>query len=150
MKLFTLYLFCIALLSYQGFSIANNIKKDLLNQSNSINSAVTSYSQYLQTLNWFIMKYLKAIILFLLTRINLDYKNFNGFYDSLEDETIEIVESMEHYYLTGLLNYSYGGCLDYCKAEQLLNEHCTNVDDYIESTNDDDFTILGLIDFLGY
>ena len=45
------------------------------------------------------MKYLKAIILFLLTRINLDYKNFNGFYDSLEDETIEIVESMEHYYL---------------------------------------------------
>ena len=50
------------------------------------------------------MKYLKAIILFLLTRINLDYKNFNGFYDSLEDETIEIVESMDHYYLTGLLN----------------------------------------------
>ena len=51
MKLFSIYLFCIALLSYQGFSIANNIKKDLLNQSNSINSAVTSYSQYLQTLN---------------------------------------------------------------------------------------------------
>ena len=52
MKLFTLYLFCIALLSYQGFSIANNIKKDLLNQSNQINQAVTSYSQYLQTLNY--------------------------------------------------------------------------------------------------
>ena len=51
MKLFSIYLFCIALLSYQGFSIANNIKKDLLNQSNQINSAVTSYSQYLQTLN---------------------------------------------------------------------------------------------------
>ena len=150
MKLFSIYLFCIALLTYHGLSIANNIKKDLLNQSNSINQAVTSYSQYLQTLNWFIMKYLKAIILFLLTRINLDYKNFNGFYDSLEDETIEIVESMEHYYLTGLLNYSYGGCLDYCEAEQLLNEHCTNVDDYIESTNDDDLTILGLISFLGY
>ena len=65
------------------------------------------------------MKYLQAIILFLLTRINLDYKNFNGFYDSLEDETIEIVESMEHYYLTGLLNYSYSGCLDYSEAEQL-------------------------------
>ena len=57
---------------------------------------------------------------------------------------------MEHYYLTGLLNYSYCGCLDYCEAEQLLNEHQTNVDDYIESTNDDDLTILGLIDFLGY
>tara|TARA_R100000231_G_scaffold2465_1_gene4414 strand:- start:413 stop:703 length:291 start_codon:yes stop_codon:yes gene_type:complete len=96
------------------------------------------------------MKYLKAIILFLLTRINLDYKNFNGFYDSLEDETIEIIESMEHHYLAGLLNYSYGGCLDYPEAQQLLEENQTNVDDYIESTNDNDLTILGLIDFLGY
>ena len=31
---------------------AENIKKDLLNQSNQINQAVTSYSQYLQTLNY--------------------------------------------------------------------------------------------------
>ena len=51
MKLFSIYLFCIALLTYHGLSMANNIKKDLLNQSNQINSAVTSYSQYLQTLN---------------------------------------------------------------------------------------------------
>ena len=51
MKLFSIYLFCIALLTYHGLSMANNIKKDLLNQSNSINQAVTSYSQYLQTLN---------------------------------------------------------------------------------------------------
>jgi len=51
MKLFSIYLFCIALLTYHGFSMANNIKKDLLNQSNQINQAVTSYSQYLQTLN---------------------------------------------------------------------------------------------------
>ena len=51
MKLFSIYLFCIALLTYHGLSMANNIKKDLLNQSNSINSAVTSYSQYLQSLN---------------------------------------------------------------------------------------------------
>ena len=51
MKLFSIYLFCIALLTYHGLSIANNIKKDLLNQSNSINSVVTSYSQYLQSLN---------------------------------------------------------------------------------------------------
>ena len=51
MKLFSIYLFCIAILTYHGLSMANNIKKDLLNQSNSINSAVTSYSQYLQTLN---------------------------------------------------------------------------------------------------
>ncbi len=55
MKLFSIYLFCIALLTYHGLSIANNIKKDLLNQSNQINQAVTSYGQYLQTLNWFIM-----------------------------------------------------------------------------------------------
>ena len=52
MKLFSIYLFCIALLTYHGLSMANNIKKDLLNQSNQINSAVTSYSQYLQTLNY--------------------------------------------------------------------------------------------------
>ena len=96
------------------------------------------------------MKYLQAIILFLFTRINLDYKNFNCFYDSLEDETIEIIESMNHYYLTGLLNYSYGGCLSDADANQLLEEHQTDVDNYIESTNDDDLTILGLISFLGY
>ena len=95
------------------------------------------------------MKYLQAIILFLLTRINLNYKNFNCFYDSLEDETIEIIESMNHYYLSGLLNYSYGGCLDYPDAQQLLEEYGTNTDEYLEETNDNDFTILGLIDFIG-
>jgi len=52
MKLFSIYLFCIALLTYHGLSMANNIKKDLLNQSDQINQAVTSYSQYLQTLNY--------------------------------------------------------------------------------------------------
>ena len=52
MKLFSIYLFCVALLTYHGLSMANNIKKDLLNQSNQINQAVTSYSQYLQTLNY--------------------------------------------------------------------------------------------------
>ena len=51
MKLFSIYLFCKAILTYHGLSMANNIKKDLLNQSNQINQAVTSYSQYLQTLN---------------------------------------------------------------------------------------------------
>ncbi len=51
MKLYFIYLSCIALLTFHGISIANNIKKDLLNQNNSINQAVTSYSQYLQTLN---------------------------------------------------------------------------------------------------
>ena len=52
MKLYFIYLSCIALLTFHGLSIANNIKKDLLNQSNQINQAVTSYSQYLQTLNY--------------------------------------------------------------------------------------------------
>ena len=96
------------------------------------------------------MKYLKAIILFLLTRINLDYKNFNGFYDSLEDETIEIVESMEHYYLTGLLNYSYDGCISEDDAEQLLEEHGLFLDQYIEQTKDTNFLIINLVEFLGY
>ena len=96
------------------------------------------------------MKYLQAIILFLLTRINLDYKNFNGFYDSLEDETIEIVESMEHYYLTGLLNYSYDGCISEDDAEQLLEEHGLFLDQYIEQTKDTNFLIINLVEFLGY
>ena len=52
MKLYFIYFGCIALLTFHGLSMANNIKKDLLNQSNQINSAVTSYSQYLQTLNY--------------------------------------------------------------------------------------------------
>lgn len=45
------YLLCIFIVGSIGFSTVTNLKKDLLNQSNSINSAVTSYSQYLQTLN---------------------------------------------------------------------------------------------------
>ena len=45
------YLMCVFILVTLGISSVNNLKKDLLNQSNSINSAVTSYSQYLQTLN---------------------------------------------------------------------------------------------------
>ena len=35
-------------------------------------------------------------------------------------------------------------------AEQLLNEHGCFLDQYVEQTNDNDFTILGLVDFLGY
>jgi hypothetical protein len=95
------------------------------------------------------MKYLQTIIFYLFTRLNINYKSFNCFYDSLEDETIEIIESMNHYYLSGLLNYSYGGCLDYPDAQQLLEEYGTNTDEYLEITKDDDFTILGLIDFIG-
>ena len=46
------YLLCIFVILTLGFSSVNNIKKDLLKQSNQINEAVTSYSQYLQTLNY--------------------------------------------------------------------------------------------------
>ena len=45
------YVMCVFILVTLGISSVNNLKKDLLNQSNSINSAINSYSQYLQTLN---------------------------------------------------------------------------------------------------
>lgn len=48
---YLVYAFCIFIIATLGFSTVNNIKKDLLLQSNSINKAVTSYSQYLQTIN---------------------------------------------------------------------------------------------------
>jgi len=96
------------------------------------------------------MKYLKKFILFLLIKINLTYKNFNGFYSSLHDETDEIIESMESNYLSGLLNYSYDGCLDDRDAQQFLNEHGLFLDQYLSETNDNDLTILGLVDYVGY
>ena len=96
------------------------------------------------------MKYLQNIILFLLTRVNLTYKSFGCFYDSLEDETIDIIESKNYNYLTGLLNYSYGGCLDYPEAEQFLEEHQLTVDDYLDDTQNYDLSILLLCDYLGY
>ena len=96
------------------------------------------------------MKYLLNIISFLIPTIKINFKNFNNFYDSLQEETEEIIESMESNYLLGLLNYSYDGCLNEFDAEQLLNEHGCFLDQYVEQTNDNDFTILGLVDFLGY
>jgi len=89
-------------------------------------------------------------ISFLIPNIKLSFDNFNNFYDSLQEETEEIIESMESNYLLGLLNYSYDGCLDELDAEQLLEEHGFFLDQYVEQTNDNDFTILGLVDFLGY
>ena len=89
-------------------------------------------------------------ISFLIPNIKLNFDNFNNFYDSLQEETEEIIESMESDYLLGLLNYSYDGCLGELDAQQLLNEHGCFLDQYVEQTNDNDFTILGLVDFLGY
>ena len=96
------------------------------------------------------MKYIKNIISFFIPTIKLNFDNFNNFYDSLQEETEEIIESMESNYLLGLLDYSYDGCLSELDAQQLLNEHGCFLDQYVEQTNDKDFTILGLVDFLGY
>jgi hypothetical protein len=89
-------------------------------------------------------------ISFLIPNIKLNFDNFNNFYDSLQEETEEIIKSMESNYLLGLLNYSYDGCLGELDAQQLLNEHGCFLDQYVEQTNDNDLTILGLVDFLGY
>ena len=150
MKLFSIYLFCIAILTYHGLSMANNIKKDLLNQSNQINQAVTSYSQYLQTLNWFIMKYLQQIIFYLFTRFNLTLNSFDDFFYNLQDETEQFLEDLDSNYLKGLLNYSYDGSISEDDAEQLLEEHGLFLDQYIEQTKDTNFLIINLVEFLGY
>ena len=96
------------------------------------------------------MKYLQNIISFFIPTIKINFDNFNNFYDSLQEETEEIIESMESNYLLGLLNYSYDGCLNEFDAQQLLNEHGCFLDQYVEQTKDNNFTILGLVDFLGY
>ena len=96
---------------------------------------------------------------FLIPNIKLNFDNFNNFYDSLQEETEIFIEELGSYYLEGILNYTYDGCLDenICEqflnefdAEQLLNEHGCFLDQYVEQTKDNDFTILGLVDFLGY
>ena len=46
------YLMCVFILVTLGISSVNNLKKDLLNQSNTVNEAVTAYSKYLQTKNF--------------------------------------------------------------------------------------------------
>jgi len=50
MKLFVLYLSAIVLTLIPFVSIANNIKQDIQNKTNSFDSAITSYSQYLQNI----------------------------------------------------------------------------------------------------
>tara|TARA_B100000242_G_scaffold289179_1_gene258580 strand:- start:40 stop:330 length:291 start_codon:yes stop_codon:yes gene_type:complete len=96
------------------------------------------------------MKYIKNIISFFIPTIKINFDNFSNFYESLQEETEEIIESMDSNYLLGLLDYSYDGCLNEFDAQQLLNEHGCFLDQYVEQTNDNDFTILGLVDFLGY
>jgi len=48
MKLFSLYLVAIVLTLLPFVSIANNIKQDLQNRTDRIDSVISSYSTYLQ------------------------------------------------------------------------------------------------------
>ena len=66
------------------------------------------------------MKYLENIISFFIPTINYTVDNFNKFYDRLQEETEEFIEEMESYYLEGILNYTYDGCLDENICEQFL------------------------------
>ena len=50
MKLFVLYLSAILFTLIPFVSIANNIRQDIQNKTNSFDSAITSYSQYLQNI----------------------------------------------------------------------------------------------------
>ncbi len=87
---------------------------------------------------------------FLIPTIKLNFDNFSNFYDSLQEETEEFIESLDSYYLSGLLNYSIDGCLSYDNAEQLLEEHDVVIDDYLDDTKDYDLSIINLVDYLGY
>ena len=96
------------------------------------------------------MKYIKNIISFFIPTIKINFDNFSNFYESLQEETEEFIESLDSYYLLGLLNYSIDGCLSYDNAEQLLDEHDVIIDDYLDDTNDHDLSIINLVDYLGY
>ena len=89
-------------------------------------------------------------ISFLIPTIKLNFDNFSNFYDSLQEETEEFIEDLESYYLSGLLNYSFDGCLSYDNAQQLLEEHDVVIDDYLDDTKDYDLSIINLVDYLGY
>tara|TARA_A100001388_G_C28456771_1_gene351253 strand:+ start:162 stop:443 length:282 start_codon:yes stop_codon:yes gene_type:complete len=89
-------------------------------------------------------------ISFLIPTIKLNFDNFSNFYDSLQEETEEFIESLDSYYLSGLLNYSIDGCLSYDNAQQLLDEHDVIIDDYLDDTKDYDLSIINLVDYLGY
>ena len=89
-------------------------------------------------------------ISFLIPTIKINFDNFNNFYDSLQEETEEFIESLDSYYLLGLLNYSIDGCLSYDNAQQLLEEHDIVIDDYLDDTKDDDLSIINLVEYLGY
>ena len=87
---------------------------------------------------------------FLIPTIQHKLNNFDNFFFELEEETQNFLEELDSYYLLGLGNYSYDGCLCYEDADQLLEEHGFNADDYIEETKDSNLTIINLVEYLGY
>ena len=96
------------------------------------------------------MKYIKNIISFFIPTIKLNFDNFNSFYDTLQEETEEFIENMESYYLEGILNYTYDGCLDENICEQFLNEFNLDVDDYIKETGNSDLSVINVVDYVGF
>ena len=87
---------------------------------------------------------------FLIPNIKLNFDNFNNFYDTLQEETEIFIEELESYWLEGILNYTYDGCLDENICEQFLNEFDLDVDDYIEETGDSDLTVINIVDYVGF
>ena len=96
------------------------------------------------------MKYIKNIISFFIPTINYTVDNFNKFYDRLQEETEIFIENMDSYYLEGILNYTYDGCLDENICEQFLNEFDIDIDDYIEETGNSDLSVINIIDYVGF
>tara|TARA_R100000329_G_scaffold63560_1_gene56546 strand:+ start:157 stop:447 length:291 start_codon:yes stop_codon:yes gene_type:complete len=96
------------------------------------------------------MKYIKNIISFFIPTINYTVDNFNKFYDRLQEETEIFIENMDSYYLEGILNYTYDGCLDENICEQFLNEFDIDIDDYIEETGNSDLSVINVVDYVGF
>ena len=87
---------------------------------------------------------------FLIPNIKLNFDNFNNFYDTLQEETEIFIEELESYWLEGILNYTYDGCLDESICEQFLNEFDLDIDDYITETGNSDLSVLNIIYYVVY
>ena len=96
------------------------------------------------------MKYIKNIISFFIPTINYKDDNYNNFYDRLQEETEIFIEEMESYWLEGILNYTYDGCLDENICEQFLNEFDIDIDDYIKETGNSDLSVINIVDYVGF
>ena len=87
---------------------------------------------------------------FLIPNIKLNFYNFKNFYDTLQEETEIFIEELGSYYLEGILNYTYDGCLDENICEQFLNEFDLDIDDYIKETGNSDLSVINVVDYVGF